>query len=201
MTELDIRLFRLLHDPLGGGTLAWMAALTVVGGGWGALSLLPLFAVSRLRQLAVAFAATLGVNAVVVYALKSVVARPRPWHVLADVKPLIFAGPTDFSFPSGHAAGSFCYATFLAVLLVRTRSGLGPYVVGCVLLVLATGVALSRIALGVHFPGDVAAGALIGSSIGTLGAHLHIRKIRPRPVDEVERAPSEEGPVDPSGSR
>lgn len=179
MTELDIRLFRTLHESLGGGWLAVMAALTVVGGGWGALSIVPLFALARTRAVALAFAVTIGVNAALVYALKSLIGRPRPWLLLPDVHPLVFAGPSDFSFPSGHAAGSFCYATFLSMVLLRTWTGPSRYFASALLLVLATGVALSRIALGVHFPGDVAAGAVIGATIGALGAELFLRRRAP----------------------
>lgn len=197
MTALDIRLFRSIHDALGGGWLALMAALTVVGGGWGALSIVPLFAPSRTRRFALAFVGTIGVNAAVVFALKSIIARPRPWMVMPDVHPLIFPGPTDFSFPSGHAAGSFCYATFVTVVLIRTRPGVASWIVSAILLVLATGVALSRIALGVHFPGDVAAGAIIGATMGALGASQFVRRRRAGLGDP--RAPSG-APADPSGS-
>lgn len=181
MTALDIRLFREIHEALGGGWLALMAALTVVGGGWGALSILPLFAPSRTRRFALAFAATIGINTIVVFALKMIVARPRPWMVLPDVRPLVFAGPTDFSFPSGHAAGSFCYATFVAVVLLRTRPGKASWIASAVLLVLAAGVALSRIALGVHFPGDVAAGAILGATMGAIGARIFVGLRQARP--------------------
>ncbi len=198
MTALDIRLFRTIHEALGGGWIALMAALTVVGGGWGALSILPFFAPSRTRRFALAFVATIGVNTVVVYALKAIIARPRPWMVMPDVHPLVFPGPTDFSFPSGHAAGSFCYATFVSVVLLRTRSGAARWIVSSILLALATGVALSRIALGVHFPGDVAAGAIIGATMGTLGAEVFVRRRRARLADRP--APGD-APADPSGSR
>ena len=201
MTELDIRIFRLVHDSLGGGWIALMAALTVVGGGWGALSIVPLFVPSRTRRLALVFTATIVVDALVVYALKSMIARPRPWIVLEGVQPLVFAGPTDFSFPSGHAAGSFCYATFLSVVLVRTHAGRARYLASAVLVLLAAGVALSRIALGVHFPGDVAAGAIVGATIGALGAHLYVVRIRQRLDSDAARRPLEAPPADPSGSR
>ena len=201
MTELDIRIFRLFHDSLGGSWIALMAALTVVGGGWGALSILPLFASSRTRRFAFVFVATIVVDAVLVYALKTVVARPRPWTVLECVQPLVFAGPTDFSFPSGHAAGSFCYATFVTVVLLRTRPGPAGYCAGALLLLLATGVAVSRIALGVHFPGDVAAGAIVGSTIGALGAQIYLTRIMRRRARDGDPRPLEGPPGDPSGSR
>ena len=53
-----------------------------------------------------------------------------------------------------------------------------PVVVSSVLLLLALGVALSRIALGVHFPGDVTAGAIIGATSGAIGANLYLRRLQ-----------------------
>jgi undecaprenyl-diphosphatase len=178
VSELDIRLFRALHEALGGGLLSLMAVLTVVGGGWGALTIPPLLVPTRTRRFALAFALTIGINTLVVYGLKMAIARPRPWHVMPDIHPMIFAGPSDFSFPSGHAAGSFCYATFVAVFLLKTRKGALPIAISSVLLVLATGVALSRIALGVHFPGDITAGAIIGATTGAIGANLYLTRLR-----------------------
>jgi undecaprenyl-diphosphatase len=155
-----------------------MAALTTVGGGWGALSIVPFFVPARTRRFAAAFGATIGVNALVVYALKALVARPRPWAVLPDIHPLVVPGPSDFSFPSGHAAGAFCYATFVIVVLWKTRRGPLPIAASGILFFLACGVALSRIALGVHFPGDITAGAIIGVTSGAMGANLHLRRAK-----------------------
>jgi undecaprenyl-diphosphatase len=190
VTELDIRLFRALHEALGGELLALMAALSMVGGGWGALTIPPLLLPARTRRFALAFALTIGVNALVVYALKTVIARPRPWLVMPDIQPVLLPGPSDFSFPSGHSAGSFCYATFIVVVLMKTRKGPVPIVLSAILLLLATGVALSRIALGVHFPGDITAGAIIGATSGAIGANLYLRwALRPAALG---------APVDPS---
>src|SRR5262245_33968452 len=80
--------------------------------------------------------------------------RPRPFAAHpADVHLL---GPTtvDPSFPSDHAAAAFAIA--VAVFMVSRR-------VGGVFLVLATAVGLSRIALGLHYPSDVLAGAVVGT--------------------------------------
>lgn len=198
VTAIDIHLFRTIHDALG-GWIALMAALTVVGGGWGALSIVPLFGPSRTRRFALAFTATIVVDTVLVYLLKVIVARPRPWMVLPDIHPLVFPGPSDFSFPSGHAAGSFCYAAFISVFVLRTRTGVARHLLVAVLLALATGVCLSRIALGVHFPADVAAGAIIGSTVGALGAHLFVTRWRARGRADGggDRPRSGDAPVDP----
>ena len=60
------------------------------------------------------------------------------------------------SLPSGHATVAFAYAT-AAVLLTR---------VAAPLIVVAFFVGLARVVLGVHYPSDVAAGAVVGILVG-----------------------------------
>jgi undecaprenyl-diphosphatase len=180
--ELDVRLFRWLHETFSrGGWLALMCALTVIGSGWGAVLILPLFASVRTRRFAASLTTVIVVNTVVVFALKAIVQRKRPYLVVPNVRPLIFEAPTDFSFPSGHAAGSFAFATFVAVVLVRhairePAKKKRRVVLAAVALIAALGVAMSRCVLGVHFPGDVLAGAILGSTLGGAGARWHLRR-------------------------
>jgi membrane-associated phospholipid phosphatase len=58
-------------------------------------------------------------------------------------------------------------------------------------LLVATCIAGSRVVLGVHFPGDVAAGSLLGAAIGSWGARVHLRKRAPKaaPTTSPEPAP------------
>jgi membrane-associated phospholipid phosphatase len=84
-------------------------------------------------------------------AIKLVARRRRP--VLEDLPPLI-ATPTKLSFPSAHASSSFAAARGFAPLV-----GPGVYP-------LAVAMAASRVYLGVHYPSDILAGALLGTLVG-----------------------------------
>ncbi len=69
--------------------------------------------------------------------------------------------PSSTSFPSGHSASAFAFAEGVAT---------SEPVLGAALRVLAAAVAYSRVHTGVHFPGDVLAGVLIGMTAGKVGA-------------------------------
>lgn len=71
--------------------------------------------------------------------------------------------PSSSSFPSGHAASAFAFATGAA--------GAQP-MLSAPLRALATLVGYSRVHTGVHYPADVLAGAFIGVSAAELAGHL-----------------------------
>jgi membrane-associated phospholipid phosphatase len=79
--------------------------------------------------------------------------------------------PKSRSFPSGHAASAFAFATGVAGTHPRIAVPLRG---------LATLVAYSRVHTGVHFPGDVVAGALVGTAVAPM-ARLQERPYRLRP--------------------
>lgn len=86
-------------------------------------------------------------------------ARPRPFVDHPALTHLLAARTTDPSFPSDHAAAAFAIA--FAVLAFSGWAG-GTF------LAAATLIGVSRIALGVHYPSDVLAGALVGLGAATL---------------------------------
>jgi undecaprenyl-diphosphatase len=96
------------------------------------------------------------------YVLKNTLKRPRPYDLKPSVHSLIIAAD-KFSFPSGHTSAAFC----LCVMTLLIFGNIASY-----LFLWAAAVGLSRVIVGVHFPGDVVAGALLGTSVALSTASL-----------------------------
>ncbi len=89
-------------------------------------------------------------------ALKHLMERTRPCHVLPDVH--LLAGCTrSFSLPSNHASNMFALAGVAWLAFRRWRWAV---------VALAVAVSYSRVYLGVHYPSDVLVGALWGAAVG-----------------------------------
>jgi undecaprenyl-diphosphatase len=96
------------------------------------------------------------------WCLKNSLKRRRPQEAVPGFRSLVVAAD-QFSFPSGHSSAAFLLATTLVLIYG------GPVVM---MFLWAGGVALSRVLLGVHFPGDTVAGGLMGASIAVLCASV-----------------------------
>ena len=166
----------------GGAHGAWggaMIALTVLGSGWSALALLPLIGWPRTRAFASFLTLAIVAQATAVWVIKHAVGRVRPWISLGLPAPI--GAPQDGSFPSGHAAGSFCVAAFLVVALPSGSAATWRVrVIPATAVALATLIGVSRVYLGAHFPSDVAAGAVFGSIVGAAAGALHRLRERER---------------------
>ena len=109
----------------------------------------------RRRRRWVRATATVGAAYAVSTSIKLAVGRKRP--VIEDL-PHLMATPTGLSFPSSHATSSFAAAR-----------AFGALVPGAPLQLAALAMGVSRLYLGVHYPSDVAAGAALGTLIGSFG--------------------------------
>jgi len=171
---VDERIYFFLYggDARTSATLA-MIGFSWLGSGWMMLLLVPLLVAKQTRRLAATLGTALVVLAIAVWAIKHLVHRVRPYATLGTSPPI--APPTDFSFPSGHAAGSFAVAGFVVAVCASVRfRGRAAIAVGTV--ALAAAIAFSRVYLGVHYPGDVAGGAVIGSLAGLAAGRWYCSK-------------------------
>jgi len=130
---------------------------------------------------------TQGVTYGLVMGVKHIVGRPRPYvhrplEARAERHDPPAPGDAHLSFPSGHAS--------LSAALVTSWSLSHPqwYVIGSGAL-WATGVALSRVHLGVHYPSDILAGAVLGVGVAVLVDQIR-RHVTPSPF---RAAPAAQG--------
>jgi undecaprenyl-diphosphatase len=98
-------------------------------------------------------------SAVTNVVVKNWTRRPRPVLDLVPHVRRLARQPWTTSFPSGHAASAAAFATGVAL---ESRS------LGAAAGVLAGGVAFSRVYTGVHYPGDVLAGAALGAGLAAV---------------------------------
>lgn len=92
--------------------------------------------------------------------IKPLISRARPWIVMDAFEVLVKSSDPN-SFPSGHTCAAFAFALALCGTLPR-RWGRAAAGIAAILM------ALSRLYVGVHFPSDVLAGAVIGTVCGLL---------------------------------
>ncbi len=96
------------------------------------------------------------------WVLKNSLKRRRPAQFVPGFRSLVVASD-QFSFPSGHSSAAFLLVTCLCILYGAAAMPLLGW---------AVAVGISRVLLGVHFPGDIVAGASMGTLIALLAGSI-----------------------------
>jgi undecaprenyl-diphosphatase len=143
-----------LNDPM-----VWLGDLDRLGAVWAVLGVVIglWLGFGPLRALCLGLFAALVTFAAdaASFGVKDLFSRPRPFEAHPRIDPLYTVHSS--SFPAGHAATAFAGALVLAYFAPRAAP---------LLFVLATAIGLSRIYVGVHYPTDVLAGAMLGLVVG-----------------------------------
>jgi undecaprenyl-diphosphatase len=174
MTEVNYFLFHLINgvwiNPVLDLCMAFLSLINDYGLVW--LLLLAVLAAlggrtGRWAALAGSIALVAGLISSEV--LKNFVMQPRPFVSLSDVR-LLVSPPSSYSFPSVNVAYAFAASSGASLAAQRLLGGVPLW--GWGFLALAAVISYSRIYVGVHYPGDVLGGALLGLFVGWLAAFI-----------------------------
>jgi membrane-associated phospholipid phosphatase len=163
LQSLDTALFHFVNGTLGNPVFDWIMPILSGGDGamrWFSLAAVVVFAAAMVRggargricALLVLIVVAAG-DPLVIGTIKNAVARPRPCVALSDVVERLGCSASG-SMPSAHAANWFAAATVIFLFYRRSAWFMFP---------MAAAVAFSRVYCGVHYPGDVTAGAILGA--------------------------------------
>jgi undecaprenyl-diphosphatase len=162
----EVRLCRYLNRPS-----AFVAIRTLfrcvswLGNGWfwyAWIAVLPLLYGAEGAMAATQMAITGGLGVLIYKAIKERAVRERPFITHSAIH--CAAAPLDrYSFPSGHTLHAVCFTSIAASYFPEW----GP-----LLAAFTTLIALSRVLLGLHYPTDVAAGALLGGALAAASLYV-----------------------------
>jgi membrane-associated phospholipid phosphatase len=117
----------------------------------------------------VCIATGIALNTAITIGLKYSINRNRPYITYPEIKPIETENTP--SMPSGHTASAFNIATSLTLFYPKWYVAVPAYT-------WASGIAYSRMYLGVHYPSDIIAGAILGSGTAWLTYYLNKKYFR-----------------------
>jgi len=185
--SLDAALFHFVNGTLSNPVFDWL--MPIISGGHGALRWFAIAAVvlfvtamvrggarARICALLLLVVVAAG-DPLVIGTIKNAIGRPRPCAALSGVVERLGCSGSG-SMPSAHAANWFAAATVMFLFYRRSAWFMFP---------MAGLVAFSRVYCGVHYPGDVTAGAILGAGYAIclvlliqMGWNIAGRKFFPR---------------------
>lgn len=120
---------------------------------------------SVLKQKSFNLLGSIAINVVAIEIMKRAVQRERPFVQNVFIHPYNTNEP-DRSFPSGHTSNAFALATSLSMNFSKWYVVVPAYA-------WASSVGYSRLYLGIHYPTDVLAGALLGSASAIISQKIN----------------------------
>lgn len=128
------------------------------------------FIITKQRKISRRLLLLYGIQSAIVYSLKFLVQRERPFHFLQEMTSKLSKGPgeiLDPSFPSAHAVFSFMMASLLARWFPQNR---------VIFFIIAGFISWTRIYLGLHYPTDVIMGAFLGYGITRVYIYIFLSR-------------------------
>src|SRR3954447_7473377 len=186
----DARLHALVGDLPASPADRWLRRLSTAanhGRIWIAIAVLLGVKKGSLRRGAIRGLGSLSVSSLLVnVVLKRIFGRVRPDMANLRSDRRLRRSPLSQSFPSGHSASAAAFVTGVAMENSLAGAALVP---------VAAAVGYSRVHVGVHYPGDVVAGFLVGGAVAVGSQHWW--RVRPKTPARVR--PSYEAPALPEG--
>lgn len=135
----------------------YLTSFTIITNGLFSLIIVGIILLVWKRKYVIKYILGFGVFGVLIWLLKQIVKRPRPF-IENDIMSLI-SFKDGFSFPSGHASFAFFSLAFIWRLFPRFR---------WLWLIVVVLISVARVYAGVHYASDMIAGALLGIFFGSL---------------------------------
>ncbi|OCX53105.1 phospholipid phosphatase [Mucilaginibacter sp. PPCGB 2223] len=181
LTQFDHRLFYLVNHGMGNAFFDWLMPIMRNPQTWIPLYIAIVgFCIYSYKKtgayLIIALALAVGVTDLTGNVIKHSVKRLRPCNSPQMATLIITRVPcgSGYSFTSSHASDHFAIAVFLGMVLYRRNKWLWALTVAW-----AGMIAFAQVYVGLHYPADVFAGALLGTVIATLFTFI-FRKFNPR---------------------
>jgi membrane-associated phospholipid phosphatase len=160
--ELDRQAFRALNRDRGAAADALLGGVTELGSIWASVGAAATLALAGRRRAATRGLAAAGLAWLAGQGLKKVFLRPRPYVADPEGTRLLSAPPRATSWPSSHPAVLLAF-TSVAGAELGAGAAARAAIDGLGLLVGA-----SRTHVGVHYPGDVVGGVLLGKAVAAV---------------------------------
>ena len=179
LSNLDESILLWAHKSLSNPILDWIMPIITEQNNWVIPTLLLIYflglkAGKRGRIALVLLIITLAItDSICAQILKPFFERIRPSHLNLDGLNLLVSKGGKWSMPSNHAANVFALSVILSYFYEKAKLPLFS---------LAFIIAFSRVYVGVHYPGDVIAGSIVGYAIGwftlTLWVILKMKELK-----------------------